>query len=299
MDFGFEKSVPREKAIIFNDRMAVSSRALFQIVREFFEPRFLMHQIDFGDNRCWMGFRTTQTGNEDQGWIKIESGLGVKEPGGDESKLLDFPPITVGSVSIRSLSPIASRVLIRTDYTPVVLSSLFNALAQYLKWVVNGEESHEAWSRAVSGARIMVVSQIDASEVPLLEAPSAATAKTKDIGRPSNEHTTSQKPKRKSYRRKTRKRRRTAKKSIRPHAKKKIFVPKRDYALERYRKMWRIICRTQRAYLHLPNGEEERKPNPTYDDLREAIEEKLRHKPSEKTVRRVILAGTNGLLKKR
>jgi hypothetical protein len=63
--------------------------------------------------------------------------------------------------------------------------------------------------------------------------------------------------------------------------------------------MWQIICQTRRAYLNPKNDEKERRPNPTIDELREAIEAKLDQDYCERTVRRVIRAGNAGLLKKR
>lgn len=300
MSFDFEKFVPREKAIIFDDRVAASSGTLFQIVREFFEPQFLIHQIEYGENLCWSGFRPTQVGDEERGWIRIESSLGVKTPGEPVYHFFDIPHIDVGSISIRFLSPIASRVLIRTNYTPEALSFLFNGLAKYLVWVVNGEDAREAWSRAVSRDYIQPAPQTDAREILLLEAPSAATEQIRDTDRPSTTGTkTVRKTKSRSKRKKTRKRKRTAKVSARKNAKQKIYVPSNDYYFERYRKMWSIIKKTRREYLHPANKEMEVRPNPTIDDLREAIGERLTFRPSGKTVERVILAGSNGLLRPR
>lgn len=299
MAFDYEKIVPREKTIIFNSRMAASSRTLFQIVREFFGPHFLLHQIEFGGNLCWNGFRPAEVGDEDRGWIRIESGLSAKAPEERLYRLLDLPPIEVGSVSIRSLSPVASRVLIRTNYTPEALSFLFNGLAKYLIWVVNGEDAREAWSREVSREYIKPAPQIDAREIPLLEAPREATEQIRNVDRPSTGQTKVQKSKRRAKRRKTRKRPRAAQMSARRRAKQKIYVPTNPIFFERYRKMWRIIRQTRREYLHPANKHMEERPNPTIDDLREAIGEKLGFKPSGKTVERVILARSHGLLKKR
>lgn len=294
----YERFVLRERAIIFNDRIAASSHAVFQIVREFFDPRFLLHQVEFDGNLCWMGFRPEQTGDEDRGWIKIESGLGAKAPEDRLYRLLDIPPIEVGSVSIRSLSPVASRVLIRSDCTPEALSNLFNGLAQYLVWVVDGEDARVAWSRAVSGDNIKLVRQIDSREIPLLKAPSKATEQIRNLNRPSTGQTPVQKSKKRTKRRKTRERPRAAKESDGQRAKHRIYLPTNPSVLEKWRKMWRIIRRIQREYLKRFNSAEGERPNPTLDELRDAIAARFSHKPSEKTVRRVIQAGSNRLLSK-
>ncbi len=299
MPFDYEKFVPREKAIIFDDRLAASSSTVFQIVHEFFEPHFLMHQIEFGDDLCWMGFHTTRTGDENRGWVRIESGLGVKSPYEQSFHLLNIPLIEVGGVSIRSLSPVASRVLIRTNHTPEALSFLFHGLAKYLVWVVNGEDAREAWSRAVTREYIKTVPQIDAGAVSLQQVPPEASDQTQNVERPLIVQTAVQKPKQKAKLRTTRKRRRGTKASSNQRVRQKIFAPANPSIFERYRKMWRVVRRTQNAYLHSANYHEETRPNPTYDELRAAIAERLGFKPSEKTVRRVIQAGTAGLLKKK
>ena len=300
MTFDFAKHVPREKAILFSDRLAASSHTLFQIVREFFDPHFLIHQIEFGENHCWTGFRPIQTGNEEYGWIRIESSLGVKDAESQRFVPLDIPRVAVGSVSIRSLSPIASRVLVRTDYTPEVLSFLFKGLVQYLIWVVNGEEAHEAWSRAVSDAQIKVVPQIDPRETPfLLEGPSDATTHVQSAVPLPIDQKMIRKTKTQNHRGASRKKQKKSHGSVPRRKTKKILVPKGDDALERWRKMRRIIRQTQRAYQKLKSDDLGWKPNPTLDELREAIAEKLGKKPSEKTVRRVIQAGNAGLLKKK
>jgi hypothetical protein len=164
--------------------------------------------------------------------------------------------------------------------------------------VVNGEDAREAWSRAVLGNHIKLVSQIDAGEIPLLEATHEATEQVRNVDSPPTGQTKVQKPKKRAKRRKTRKRPRAAKVSASKSAKQKIYVPTTPRVFERWRKMWGIIKKTRREYLHPPNKLMEVRPNPTIDDLREAISEKLRFKPSGKTVERVILAGSNGLLKR-
>ena len=300
MTFDFEKYVPGEKTILLSDRLTASSRTLFQIVREFFEPHFLLHQIEFGEGLCWIGFRPIQTGNEEIGWVRIESSLGVKEAESRRYVPLDIPRVAVGSVSIRSLSPIASRVLVRTNYTPEVLSFLFKGLVQYLIWVVNGEEAHEAWSRAVSDAQIKVVLQMDARETPfLLEAPSEATDHIPGAFPLPADQKMIRKTKPHNHRRASRKQQSGNLVSAHRRAKQRIYVPLNPIVLERWRKMRRIIRQTQRAYQKLKNDDLGWKPNPTLDELREAIAEKLGKKPSEKTVTRVIQADNAGLLKKK
>ncbi len=295
MGLGLEQEVPRKRLVIFSGRLEVSSGNLLQIVREFFGAPVLLHQVKFGDQFCWMGFRPREIDDLDHRYVRIESGLGIRTGEDGTFQLVDVPPIDVGFVSVRSLSPVASRVLIRINYTPDVLVDFFQQLTEYILTAVNGEEYAQAWSRRFLHPEIKVIGSADPMSLTRPEGqlsthelaagqPAPATTTAESLKKPTG----AKKAKRQSSKR------RAAGKATKP----KICLPSNPLIREQWRKMWRIIRQAQRAYTNPPNDTEEERPNPTYDDFRQAIKERLNLKRSEKTVQRVIKAGRAGLLKK-
>ncbi len=279
-----EQIVPRQRFVVFSGRVEANSHTLSRIVHEFFNSMLRMHRLEFGENLCWMGFHASQIGDDERGWVRIDSHLGARVPGEQVYSVLDLPPTDVGSVSIRALSPVASRVLVRINYTPDVLSNLFAGLVQYIMWVVNGEEPADASSIVPSAENINQIVPPDTPPVPL-----PATPRVQVQIADESSHTLRTKRKKKKNGAKS-KGRRSAKSRLNQGAETVAYVPKNEAALAKWHKMWRIIRRTRREYVDEFNEAEGEKPNPTTDDLRDAIARELGFKPSEKTVQRVIRA---------
>lgn len=295
MGLQLERYIARRRLIIFSGRLEVSSSSLVQIVREFFGAPALLHRVEFGDQFCWIGFRPREIGNLDHRYVRIESVLGIRTGEDGTFQLLDLPPVDVGSVSIRSLSPVASRVLIRINYTPEVLADFFQQLTEYMLTAVYDEEYAQAWSSRFLQPEIKVIKSVDSINLPQPE--EQASTHELDAGQPSPATPTAESSK-KSTGTKKAKRRRSKRKAAGKATKRKICLPSNPMIREQWRKMWRIIRQAQRSYMNPPNDTEEERPNPTYDDFRQAIKERLNLKRSEKTVQRVIKAGRAGLLKK-
>lgn len=74
-------------------------------------------------------------------------------------------------------------------------------------------------------------------------------------------------------------------------------LPKRKSQLNKWKKAWSIIRKTQGKFKKEYENTRTDNPEPKVDDLRDALGGGMNWKPSEKTVRRIIKAGDEGLLK--
>lgn len=74
-------------------------------------------------------------------------------------------------------------------------------------------------------------------------------------------------------------------------------LPKRQRQLDKWKKAWSIIRKTRTQFQKEYDNESTENPSPKLDDLRDALARKMKWKPSEKTVSRIIKAGEEGLLK--
>jgi hypothetical protein len=75
-----------------------------------------------------------------------------------------------------------------------------------------------------------------------------------------------------------------------------VYIPRNEIALKRWKKAWRVIKKTREEYAQLHEDNERENPNPKIDDLRTALFKKMKWKPSERTVYRIIAAGNEKLL---
>lgn len=311
MALEYERFVPRQRTILFDDRLEASAPALIRIVQEFFSGPRGIQQAEFGERYCWMGFKVWLLGDEEHGSVRVTSTLGVQNPDLPGYHPLDYPFIDVGRVSIRALSPIASRVIVQINYTPETLSPIFEEFVQYLLWMVKGQAGQEKTGGGrVPTSHAEAVIQINLPAVPQLEAPKPPTEPTRAVDPPVAAEKMVNKPKQTTKRKKNQPKRknepkdkrlqkkpRSAQPASAKEALEKIELPKTPKALNRWSDIYRIICEKQEAYLELDEDAVKTQRNATIDDLRLAINEEYKHLYSYKTIERIIEAGRAGYLK--